>query len=124
MGKEVYPTLLQVYMSTELGFVLGILRLEIKLLSGSQWEFNLKPIDLEFNTVSFQPHAPDYLVSLLFQGDYWPGLPPVVFGCMSVAGGLMVLHLPETKGRDLPETLEDGEAMVREHRVCGSMPKW
>ena len=34
----------------------------------------------------------------------------VIFGCGSVAAGILALGFPETKGKKLPETIEEGEA--------------
>ena len=36
-------------------------------------------------------------------------LPLIIFASFSLVGGIMVLMLPETLGRKLPETLEEGE---------------
>ncbi|XP_072014759.1 organic cation transporter protein-like [Amphiura filiformis] len=41
--------------------------------------------------------------------EFWEPLPFVVFGVLSIAGGLASLILPETKGKNLPETIEEGE---------------
>ena len=46
---------------------------------------------------------------ILLLGDYWEPLPYVVFGSLAVLAGLTSLLLPETKGKPLPETLEEGE---------------
>ncbi|XP_072019582.1 organic cation transporter protein-like [Amphiura filiformis] len=46
---------------------------------------------------------------ILIFGDYWPPLPVIIFGSFSVVAGLLVLFLPETKGRTLPQTIEEGE---------------
>lgn len=36
-------------------------------------------------------------------------LPPVIFGVIPIIGSALVLFLPETRGAELPETIEDGE---------------
>ncbi|KAK3878474.1 hypothetical protein Pcinc_016892 [Petrolisthes cinctipes] len=46
-------------------------------------------------------------------GDYWYPIPMMIFGAMSVTAGLLSLLLPETLGRRLPETIEDGENFAR-----------
>ncbi|XP_071955146.1 organic cation transporter protein-like isoform X2 [Antedon mediterranea] len=40
-------------------------------------------------------------------------LPLIIFGSLSIAAGLLVLFLPETNGRQLPETMADGEQFTR-----------
>ncbi|KAI8499574.1 hypothetical protein Bbelb_226250 [Branchiostoma belcheri] len=42
-------------------------------------------------------------------GSYWAPMPYVIFGGMSIAAGLLTLLLPETIGRKLPATIEEGE---------------
>ena len=44
---------------------------------------------------------------LLLLGHY----SPVLFGCCALLSGLLVLVLPETLGKALPETLQDGERL-------------
>ena len=50
---------------------------------------------------------------LYLQSDVDPSMPSIIFGTFSVAAGLLALLLPETKGKSLPETLEDGENFGR-----------
>ena len=46
-------------------------------------------------------------------GDLWEPLPFVLFGILAIAGGLVALILPETLGKNLPETIEEGEQFGR-----------
>ncbi|XP_066293694.1 organic cation transporter protein-like [Branchiostoma lanceolatum] len=41
--------------------------------------------------------------------DLWRPAPYILFGVMAVVAGLLCMLLPETKGEQLPQTLEDGE---------------
>ena len=43
----------------------------------------------------------------IFQGSTVKLLPMLIFGACSIGGGLMVLLLPETRGCDLPDVIED-----------------
>lgn len=36
-------------------------------------------------------------------------IPPLIFGIVPIIGAVLVLYLPETKGQQLPETIEDAE---------------
>ena len=40
-------------------------------------------------------------------------IPLIIFGILSLAAGFLALALPETKDRNLPATLEDGENFGR-----------
>ncbi|CAL4199042.1 unnamed protein product, partial [Meganyctiphanes norvegica] len=40
-------------------------------------------------------------------GAYFPWAPSMIFGCGAVVAGLAHLLLPETLGRDLPDTIHD-----------------
>ncbi|CAH1781865.1 unnamed protein product [Owenia fusiformis] len=42
-------------------------------------------------------------------GDIWYGLPYIVLGVVAILGGILVLCLPETKNRRLPDTLQEAE---------------
>ncbi|XP_038058409.1 organic cation transporter protein-like [Patiria miniata] len=49
---------------------------------------------------------------ILILGKYWQPLPLCVFGGSSVLAGMLSLMLPETLGRDMPDTLQDGEKVA------------
>lgn len=42
-----------------------------------------------------------------------PWLPGVLFGTISVVGGVLTLLLPETLGRPLPQTMQEVEQWTR-----------
>ncbi|XP_071479194.1 organic cation transporter protein-like [Diadema antillarum] len=46
---------------------------------------------------------------ILILGDYYTPAPQIVFGVSTVLAGFLSLLLPETKGKELPETIEEGE---------------
>ena len=46
---------------------------------------------------------------ILILGKYWKPLPLFVFGSSSVLAGILSLLLPETQGRGMPDTIQDGE---------------
>ncbi|PRD24071.1 UNVERIFIED_CONTAM: Solute carrier family 22 member 8 [Trichonephila clavipes] len=47
-----------------------------------------------------------------------PAVPNVLYGLLALTSGLLALLLPETKGRILPDTLEEGE------KIGSSMEIW
>ncbi|CAH1774990.1 unnamed protein product [Owenia fusiformis] len=49
-------------------------------------------------------------------------LPLILLGIVSLVSGLLALFLPETKGKPLPETIEDGEQFGQDHKCfsCGT----
>ena len=46
---------------------------------------------------------------ILELGDVWFSLPYFIFGAFAISSGLLILFLPETRGKPLPETVEDAE---------------
>ncbi|KAJ8025317.1 Organic cation transporter protein [Holothuria leucospilota] len=46
---------------------------------------------------------------ILYLDDVWKPLPLLIFGSSAIIGGLLLLLLPETRGKPLPETMQDGE---------------
>lgn len=49
--------------------------------------------------------------------DIWGPLPMVIFGSLAGMASLLTLQLPETRSRQLPETLKDGENFGRNSEV-------
>jgi len=52
--------------------------------------------------------------------EHKPEFPLSVFGILGIAAGVLVLNLPETKNKVLPETLEEAETFGRP-RICGGV---
>lgn len=51
---------------------------------------------------------------VVLMGEQSRSLPMFIFACMSLVAGLAGLKLPETKGRPMPETMEDLERSEKE----------
>lgn len=51
---------------------------------------------------------------VVLMGEQSRSLPMFIFACMSLVAGLVGLKLPETKGRPMPETMEDLERSKQE----------
>ncbi|KAG7465661.1 hypothetical protein MATL_G00155910 [Megalops atlanticus] len=62
--------------------------------------------------------APFFLFRLV---SVWTELPMVLYGIMSLMYGALVLLLPETKGIDLPETMDDVVALGRISKDKGNI---
>lgn len=43
-------------------------------------------------------------------------IPPLIFGIVPIIGALLVLYLPETKGQQLPETIDDAESFGKKEK--------
>ncbi|CAH1252185.1 SLC22A3 [Branchiostoma lanceolatum] len=52
-------------------------------------------------------------------GHHWAPMPYVIFGGASIVAGLLVLLLPETAGRKLPGTIDEGENFAKEDGIEG-----
>ena len=50
---------------------------------------------------------------ILLLKDVWAPLPLILFGAPSLLAGLLAFLLPETKGKSLPETVEQAENFGR-----------
>ncbi|XP_078576449.1 organic cation transporter protein-like isoform X1 [Branchiostoma floridae x Branchiostoma japonicum] len=50
-------------------------------------------------------------------GSYWAPMPYVIFGGVSIAAGLLALLLPETVGKKLPSTIEEGENLRKKDAI-------
>ncbi|KAI5635852.1 sugar transporter domain-containing protein [Phthorimaea operculella] len=49
---------------------------------------------------------------IVFAERAWEGLPMILVAILGLVGGSMALFLPETKGRAMPQTMEDWEDLV------------
>ncbi|XP_070532076.1 organic cation transporter protein-like [Ptychodera flava] len=54
---------------------------------------------------------------LLLMSKIWAKLPAVVFGVACILAGILILPLPETRGKKLPETLEEGERFGKKPKI-------
>ena len=50
---------------------------------------------------------------ILLTGEHWASAPLVIFGGTTVIAGLLAFLLPETLGKKLAETVEEGENFGR-----------
>lgn len=53
-----------------------------------------------------------FTIALSPQGNYSVGLPLLVMGFVPLITGLLSLLLPETKGKSLPDTLQELKNMI------------
>ncbi|XP_077864426.1 organic cation transporter protein-like [Saccoglossus kowalevskii] len=57
---------------------------------------------------------------LILMGELWKPLPKLIYGITSIIAGILVIYLPETRGKQLSETIEKAEQFgkkVKKHRV-------
>ncbi|XP_002741807.2 organic cation transporter protein-like [Saccoglossus kowalevskii] len=54
---------------------------------------------------------------LLLMGEVWKQLPPLVFGITSIVAGILIVFLPETRGVELPESIEEAEQFGNKYGI-------
>lgn len=81
------------------------------------WSAELMPTSLRSSALglfSMTSRIGGILVPLLLiLEEVWISLPFLVFGSVSIIAALLCLVLPETKGRPLPSTIDDLQALTR-----------
>ncbi|XP_077977092.1 organic cation transporter protein-like [Glandiceps talaboti] len=55
---------------------------------------------------------------LLLMSSLWKNLPAIVFGVAAIIAGILILPLPETRGKKLPETMEEGERFGKKKKLA------
>ncbi|XP_026726510.1 solute carrier family 22 member 3-like isoform X2 [Trichoplusia ni] len=98
-----------------------------------QWATELLPTGVRASG-SAALHISGYVSALLspyivFSERLWTLLPLLIIGVTSLVACGASLVLPETKGRPMPQTMADGEAIVRGQMLCGKRkdieePQW
>ncbi|XP_030030962.1 solute carrier family 22 member 3-like isoform X1 [Manduca sexta] len=56
---------------------------------------------------------------IVYSERLWTLLPLVILAVLAALGSSIAIILPETKGKQMPQTIEDGEKLVLEHSICG-----
>lgn len=88
---------------------------------GLQYAAELLPTVVRAQGVAFI-HIMGYVASIvapfvIYLGKFQSELPLLVLGVLGVAGGFLALYLPETLGKELPQTLTDGEEFGRDQKM-------
>lgn len=88
-----------------------------------QWSTELLPTGVRASGSSLV-HVSGYVATMLspfvvYSERVWQSLPLIVLGIVAIVGGSAGLLLPETCGRAMPQTMADGERLVRENSLCG-----
>lgn len=62
---------------------------------------------------------PLYFPRLIFfqQASTWRELPMIIVAILSLLNSILILFLPETVGKNLPQTLEDGENFCKNKKL-------
>ncbi|KOB77356.1 Organic cation transporter [Operophtera brumata] len=60
---------------------------------------------------------------VVYSGRIWHGLPLIILAVLGLVGGGASLLLPETKGKPMPQTIADGEQLIRENTLYGKPEK-
>ncbi|XP_077294654.1 solute carrier family 22 member 13-like [Arctopsyche grandis] len=100
---------------------LGRLGVNVAYNSGAQYAAELIPTEVRGQGVA-AVHVAGYAATffssyILYLGTFSLAIPPLLLGSLSVLCAALCLLLPETLGRSLPTTLEDGEEFGEGERI-------
>ncbi|XP_074649707.1 organic cation transporter protein-like isoform X1 [Tubulanus polymorphus] len=91
----------------------------------AQYTLELYPTCLRntgFGTATFTGPVAGILAPFaVYLARFVPWAPGVIFGIMSLLVGILALLLPETRGRPLPQTVEDMNEWQLQSFTCGSL---
>ncbi|XP_072935447.1 solute carrier family 22 member 3-like [Epargyreus clarus] len=88
-----------------------------------QWSTEILPTGVR-GTGSSLIHVSGYVACILspfvvYSERVWSPLPLVILSAVAAAAAGVSLLIPETNGRPMPQTIEDGERLFREYSLCG-----
>ncbi|XP_059049275.1 organic cation transporter protein-like [Achroia grisella] len=88
-----------------------------------QWSTELLPTGVRASGTSLI-HVSGYIATvvspfIVYSERLWSSLPLLLLGLIAMVAGTFGVLLPETKGRPMPQSIADGERLVREHSLCG-----
>ncbi|CAH3860637.1 organic cation transporter protein-like isoform X1 [Pieris brassicae] len=94
--------------------------------SAMQWCTELLPTAVRASGSSLI-HVSGYVATVVspfvvFSERLWRSLPLLILSVIAMTAAAFGFMLPETKGRPMPQTIEDGERIVRSYTLCGSTP--
>ncbi|XP_061720782.1 carcinine transporter-like isoform X2 [Cydia pomonella] len=90
-----------------------------------QWSTEMLPTGVRASGTSLV-HVSGYVATVLspfivYSERYWSSLPLVIMSGLAVLAVGCGLMLPETMGRPMPQTIADGEKLVRNYTLCGKI---
>ncbi|KPI93619.1 Solute carrier family 22 member 3 [Papilio xuthus] len=88
-----------------------------------QWSAELVPTGARASG-SALIHVSGYIATMMspfivYSERVWSPLPLLILGGTALVASSFALLLPETMGRPMPQTMDEGERFVRSHTVCG-----
>ncbi|OWR50027.1 hypothetical protein KGM_202411 [Danaus plexippus plexippus] len=90
-----------------------------------QWSAELMPTPVRGSASSFI-HVMGYVSTLVspfvvYSERAWKLLPLLILGALCLVASGVSLMVPETNGRPMPQTIEEGEQVVRSYTLCGKV---
>ncbi|XP_060810346.1 solute carrier family 22 member 3-like isoform X2 [Amyelois transitella] len=88
-----------------------------------QWSTELLPTGVRASGSSLV-HVSGYVATVMspyivYSQLIWSSLPLLILGVTAFVAAVFGMLLPETKGRPMPQTIDDGERLVRQYSLCG-----
>ncbi|XP_031769721.2 organic cation transporter protein-like isoform X1 [Galleria mellonella] len=88
-----------------------------------QWSTELLPTGVRASGTSLI-HVSGYIATvvspfIVYSERLWSSLPLLLLGVTALVAASIGVLLPETMGRPMPQSIADGERLVREHSLCG-----